>query len=195
MKKVNKGKKVQKVNVLDNLGLVRWVLQKRFAWALRRHVGEDLFQQGVIGLIMAVKRFDKTKGKGHFQPFAIWYIADYIRQGIRQYGMDKDLKYPPPVIYSLDEARDLDGNAVEAEHKEDDLALTANRVKSLLSTLEGKVRPNDIALLKERYGLTGHKPRTLSYLSNKYSMPNAKVNKVIKKCLKYLKKVKINVFA
>ncbi len=62
------------------------------AHTARRHAGRrflwyaDLFQEGCIGLMRAVKRFDPYRGN-EFSTFAVWWI----RQGITRASADKEL--------------------------------------------------------------------------------------------------------
>jgi RNA polymerase sporulation-specific sigma factor len=82
----------------DNYRLV-WSVVNRFSYV--KDDKEDLFQTGCIGLIMAAKKFDETRGFA-FSTFAMPYILGEIRNYLREknhlkiskqtYKVSKDIK-------------------------------------------------------------------------------------------------------
>jgi RNA polymerase primary sigma factor len=64
--------------VLHNLRLVAWIA-KQFVWS--RLEFEDLFQEGMSGLLRAVELFDPTLGH-RFATYASWWIRQAIHRAI-----------------------------------------------------------------------------------------------------------------
>lgn len=85
--------RLQETLILRNLRLA--------AYTARRHAGRrflwyaDLFQEGCIGLMRAVQRFDPYRGN-EFSTYAVWWI----RQGITRTSADKELAIRLPVYLS-----------------------------------------------------------------------------------------------
>lgn len=71
--------------VLDNIGLVYMVARR---YASFENPLEDLVSLGKIGLLKAVKKFDKDKGTC-FSTFAVYYIQGEIVSFLRDDGMIK----------------------------------------------------------------------------------------------------------
>lgn len=78
--------------VEENLGLVGWVL-KRYNF---RHDLDDLYQEGVLGLIEACKKYDKNKGV-KFSPYARHHINRAIVDHILQFSTPLSIN---PVVMS-----------------------------------------------------------------------------------------------
>lgn len=68
----------QQQTVIDNLNLVHFSLKKLGIFPNHPDY-EDFFQEGCIGLIGAVSRFDESKGYG-FSTFAVPNIQGYVRR-------------------------------------------------------------------------------------------------------------------
>lgn len=79
----------------DNINLVYKVYNTKFS-NYNINFKEDRIQQGILGLCMACKRFDKTKGY-KFSTFAVsyiyWYIMNYVK--------DFEFKYPNTLDYDV----------------------------------------------------------------------------------------------
>lgn len=65
--------------ILHNLKLIYWVI-RRYYPREKRLEEDDLFQEGVIGLINAIDRYDKDKGT--FGNFAVWDIRGSIQRAL-----------------------------------------------------------------------------------------------------------------
>jgi RNA polymerase sigma factor (sigma-70 family) len=64
----------------SNIGLVRHVLHRTFPTWLNTEEGKDLFQEGCIGLLKAIDRYD---GRVKFSSFAVPYIRGEILHYLR----------------------------------------------------------------------------------------------------------------
>lgn len=69
--------------VEENLNLVHYLLHKN-TW-IKNEYYEDYFQNGVVGLCLAVQRFDESKGC-QFATFATAYIEGYIKRHHRDFA-------------------------------------------------------------------------------------------------------------
>ena len=73
----------EKQKVEDNLALVNYILKKHsFA---RTGSYDDYFQEGVYGLCLAAKRYDKNKGT-EFSTYAASYINGYLLKHYRDFS-------------------------------------------------------------------------------------------------------------
>lgn len=68
--------------IIDNLNLVHYVLHKYHYDQLGSDMYQDLYQEGCIGLILAVDRFDPTRSI-QFSTYAVPYIVGYIKKYLR----------------------------------------------------------------------------------------------------------------
>lgn len=62
--------------IIANQGLIGYILQKEFRGFI--YLWDDLFQEGQVGLIKAVDRFDWRKGF-RFSSYAVWWIRREIQ--------------------------------------------------------------------------------------------------------------------
>ena len=84
--RAHQGDKLARDKILiENTGLI-WSIVRRFL--NRGHEGEDLFQNGCIGMLKAIDRFD-TEFDVAFSTYAVPLIAGEIRRFIRDDGIVK----------------------------------------------------------------------------------------------------------
>lgn len=72
--------------ILENVRLVHYVLQKQLHFPITHMEYEDLYQEGVIGLILAIDRFDESKNY-QFATFAVPYIRGTIQRYKRDFTL------------------------------------------------------------------------------------------------------------
>ncbi|OGD67825.1 hypothetical protein A3F08_01525 [Candidatus Berkelbacteria bacterium RIFCSPHIGHO2_12_FULL_36_9] len=76
--------KEQETMVIENIGMVKWLI-KTYKTYIQSNRGilkiDDIIQEGVCGLIEAVKRFDPSYGK-KFSTYAFWWIFRFIQLAI-----------------------------------------------------------------------------------------------------------------
>lgn len=70
----------QQQMVADNLGLIQFTMAKRCGILPDHPAYEDLWQEGVFGLIRAVQKFDPSKGF-QFSTYAVVWIRQAIQRG------------------------------------------------------------------------------------------------------------------
>ena len=84
--------------VAANLGLVEAIARR---YRTRRMSHRDLVQEGAIGLLRAVQRFDPERGR--LGPYAAWWIREAITKAL--VDGSRIIRLPPRVARSLVEAR------------------------------------------------------------------------------------------
>jgi RNA polymerase primary sigma factor len=83
--------------VLSNTGLAGAVAAA-FAERTTRLDVEDLFQEGILGLMRAIEKFDPDKGY-RFSTYATWWIRQHIRRAIEAKG--RTIRLPAHVSEAL----------------------------------------------------------------------------------------------
>lgn len=133
------GKEAKDHFLSANLLLVIWQANK-----LKRHGDSmtDLVQEGNLGLIRAVEKFDYTKGY-KFSTYAPWWIRQQIGRGMA--NIDRTVKLPMEVIYQINSInkaeRLLEGYGIETspEQLAKETGIDVDRVYDLLEWRQGSV--------------------------------------------------------
>lgn len=90
----------EQLEVEKHFGLVYKIINDHYKGYIRltRTSKEDLFHDGVLGLIKAIKKFDKTKGS--FSTYAAWWIRQSISRAITDKYLNI-IRWPAFCAYKL----------------------------------------------------------------------------------------------
>lgn len=139
------GERARQRFILANLRLARMVARQA---AIRSDLSEaDLFQQGCLGLITAVARFDHTRGF-RFSTYALFWIRAYIGGSAAQHlGA---LNLPTSRAEQLRAARGLEAELAQRLHRPPTIAEVAEalgKAKSWTAGLLSHAEPQSLELV------------------------------------------------
>ena len=181
--------------IVDNLKLVHFVLRRYIHQPDTMY--EDLYQEGVIGLISAVDKFDESKAS--FSTFAVCCI---LRQ-IQMYLRGNNIVHVPQNFFkngnelqvsSLDEVVNEDGFSLMFVF-EDETALDELNYQLLEDTvivemeriLSDYPKTHRDICIEDLCSKMWDEPVTQQYLSNKYGVSQPQISRILVKFYKELR--------
>lgn len=75
---------IKKLLINHNLKLVLFVINKISNSLISEDIFDDLFQEGTLGLIQAIKRYEVDR-ENSFATYAYWFIESYIKKYLKEY--------------------------------------------------------------------------------------------------------------
>lgn len=139
---------------------------------------EDLISEGNVGLLMAIDRFDPSKGN-HFISYAVWWIKAMIRKALSCQTQAATSQVTLPDEETLDEIpqpKTLLQNHIESAMQE--------AVNGVLSTLP----PKEAHVIKLRYGLgSSNEALSLSEVGCKMHLSKEGVRQIEKRAFDHLR--------
>ena len=192
--------------VKSNLGLVNKIV-KKFYHKNDQYSYEDLFQEGVIGLMKAINKFDSTQGC-RFSTYSYYWIycfvsryhvnhhgkirvPSHITEKLRKYQKEGDvrldeLKESVPVVVSLNKLigesstlEDIIPYENEPSYNEE-LDMMKDEMKKVLTEKEYDI-------LCHRYGMDGQETKTQRSCAKIYDVSYTTIYMIEKKAINKLK--------
>ena len=161
----DKEKNFQKL-VENNINLVHYLIHRKFYYI---EENEDVFQEGILGLILGIHKFDPDRGIS-----LSTYVSYWIMKKIREY-IKKDTEYS-----NIEEVSYVDEKAVmQLESVERKLI-----VHKALCILTEKVKK----IIIHPYGLFRNTPLSFRELSAKIKLSKSQISILEKKALEKMKK-------
>ena len=175
----------------------------------------DLINEGNMGLIRAVKKFDVTKGF-KFISYARWWIRHFILKAIfeQSTSIKLPLKYATQLsnkdyldetdtvqklkqVYrpvSLDQKLSEDSNSdtildlVDGNNYEDpDRIVIEKNLKEIINDVMLKLKPIERDVISRHFGLNGKQPLTLKEIGEKYNLTKERIRQIEHTALDKLK--------
>jgi RNA polymerase primary sigma factor len=192
--------------VSSNLGLVSNIA-KKFYYKNDQYSFDDLFQEGVIGLMKAIQKFDSGEGcrfstysyywiycyvsKYHTDHYGKIRIPSHIKDKIRKYEKDGDkrldeVKSSVPVVVSLNkiigESSTLEELVADEGERDfmEELDMIRGEMRKVLTEKEYDV-------LCHRYGIDGFESKTQRACAKIYGVSYTAIYLIEKKAIKKLK--------
>ncbi len=137
--------------ITNNLPLVKKIAYKNFNNSSLSY--EDLVQEGIIGLIYTIEKYDLTYGT-KFSTYAYYWIQEVVDRAI--YNKGQDIRFPMYIIEKMNKIAKLENNdnySVDAICEE--LSITKNQyfmLKYYFKYLKNLISLNDFIKDRNREG-------------------------------------------
>lgn len=197
--------------VRGNLGLVGKVVRKLYH-KNEQYSYEDMFQEGVIGLLKAIDKFDATQGC-RFSTYSYYWIYCYagrchtnqigkiripshLKEKLRKYEKEGDIRFQDvkdsiPRVMSLNsligENTTLEDivTVEDNSNEQQDMSDFRSEIKSLLTEREYEI-------ICHRYGMENQEAKTQRECAKIYNVSYATIFNIEKKAIKKLKEAMKN---
>jgi RNA polymerase nonessential primary-like sigma factor len=198
---------IRPASVESNLALAAHIA---YRYRNRRMPTEDLFHEGVIGLIRAVRYFDPRRGKP-FASYAGFWIRKYIREALsqeryfvhvpshRRFGVSRieaprhtwagerrkhitSKRAAEPTLFRYDDGW-IGCHALSPE----DSLLLRERVQVVREAVE-RLTSIEQSIISRRYGLGNDQPQTLSRIASKRGLTRQRVHQIEEKAKSRLRR-------
>lgn len=161
-------------HIIDRMG---YMVSKRISFYKNRSIYEDLLQEGKMGIIAAMEKFDTTRSINFFQ-YSTWYVKNNIRIYLK-----KQRKRRKEIL--VDEMSNyIDGETdpiVEFEERE--------AKKVLLSAING-LPEMDRKVVKMRFGLDNefNEGHTYQQIGDIFSLSKQRIEQIASRAVSKLRK-------
>ncbi len=151
VERIHKGDESAKNEIiLDNLGLVKKIAQKYINYGLEM---EDLIQEGCLGILKAVEKYDSTKAK--FSTYATWWIRQAITRALADQA--RTIRVPVHMVETINKMARIQKQLtleLDREPSEEEIAnelkITAKQVKEALNVSKCRSLNEKIDDFKEK---------------------------------------------
>ena len=192
--------------VTSNLGLVSSIAKKLY-YKNEQYSFEDMFQEGVIGLMKAISKFDATEGC-RFSTYSYYWIYCFVsRYHTNQYGKiripshikDKLRKYEKEGDERLTEIKDMIPHVTSLNKLVGDNSTLEELIVTEedrdfyeeLESIQGEMRKvlteKEYDVLCHRYGIDGFDSKTQRECAKVYGVTYAAIYLIEKKAINKLK--------
>lgn len=100
--------------VIECVKLVKFIINERFS--AYHEYRDDLIQEGVIGLIKSMKKYDPSKPNAKFSTYASICIRNEIQKFVSE--QTDPIKVPVAVRLAINKLREMDNNEASEEEKD-----------------------------------------------------------------------------
>jgi len=168
LQKAVKGDGVSITRIVEQYTPLVHKIVNKYAWMSPSHSREDLVQEGLIGIVNALKTFDFEKGTC----FMTW-VFPKVRGAVQRVAR-KDNRLPR---YSLSiEQSDWGGNLEDTTSFELQDDFNVNLIREIIIAGCGSVDSKRADIVCDRFGLLGRKPLRQGEVARKYGMTKQAVN-------------------
>ena len=168
LQKAVKGDGVSITQVVKQYTPLVHKIVNRYSWMSPSHSREDLVQEGLIGIVNALKTFDFERGTC----FMTW-VYPQVRGAVQRVAR-KDNRLPK---YSLSiEQSDWGGNLEDLTSFELQDDFKVNFIRDVIIAGCGSVDSKRAEIVCDRYGLLGRKPLRQGEVARKHGMTKQAIN-------------------
>ncbi len=147
---------------------------------------EDLVNEGNIGLIHAAARFDPDRGV-RFVTYAVWWIRQAVLKAIRPMTAEPwTLSLDSPVA-DLEDGEPFGASLEDRSARKPEEEMVASSLRGDVDTVLAGLSGREAVILRDRYGLAGHRQTTLLEASRKHGLSRERVRQIETKALRKLR--------
>ena len=147
--------------------LVHKIVNK-YSWMAPRHSREDLVQEGLVGIVKALKSFEPERG----HRFMTW-VYPQIRGAVS--GVARKEHRNPKYPLSLEQS-DWGSNLEDTTKYEVKDEALSEQVRDIILVGCGSLENKQASIVCDRFGLLGKKPMRQGEVAEKYGLTKQAVN-------------------